>query len=163
MVAITIYMRGFMTDLVIKQCAIADVVNAPNFNDILNAYESECAIPEITGANPSLDTYSMLESLGKIIVIGAFSGSYLAGVLIVVVTEFPHFSRIIASSESFFVDRNHRKNGTGKRMLALAEEKAKCMGAVGLFMSAVANGRLEKAAPMMGFRKTNTQFFKVLN
>ena len=48
-------------------------------------------------------------------------------------------------------------------MLNLAEELAAKMGAKGLFMSAVADGRLEKAAPLMGFRKTNTQFFKVLN
>lgn len=152
-----------MTDPEIKQCSIADLVNAPNFGSILDSYEDECAIPEFRNANPKMDVYYTLESLNKIIVIGAFCDNLLAGLLIVVVTEFPHFSCLTASTESFFVDHAHRKNGTGKKMLGLAECLAKDMGAKGLFMSAVANSRLEKAAPLMGFRKTNTQFFKVLN
>lgn len=157
------FMRGSMTDLVIRQCKIADLVNAPNFTSVLDAYEEECAIPEFRGANPKLDIYYSLESLGKIVAIGAFSGDLLAGVLVVVVTEFPHFGCMTASTESFFVGHDHRKSGTGKKMLDLAESIAKAMGAKGLFMSAVANSRLERAAPLLGFRHTNTQFFKVLN
>ena len=147
----------------IRHCQIADLINAPNFKDILNAYEDECAIPEFRNANPKMDVYYAAETLGKLLVIGAFCGDELAGILIIVVTEFPHFNCLTATTESFFVDPAHRKNGTGRKMLSLAEELAAQMGAKGLFMSAVADGRLEKAAPLMGFRKTNTQFFKVLN
>lgn len=160
---ITTFTRGSMSNLTVRQCKIADFVEAPNFRSILNAYEEECAIPEFRGANPKMDIYQALESMNKLLVIGAFSDDKLAGILIVVVTEFPHFSCLTASTESFFVDHDHRKCGTGRRMIDLAASLAKDMGAKGLFMSAVADSRLEKAAPLMGFRRTNTQFFKVLN
>jgi GNAT superfamily N-acetyltransferase len=112
--------------------------------------------------DPHLPMYRQLEAAGVLHAFGAFSGDELVGFLLMIVSPVPHYSAVVANTESFFVKDGHRKGGTGVRLLKMAEEHAKNLGAVGVFVSAPSGGRLSRAMPLLGFRETNRVFFRKL-
>lgn len=148
--------------ITVRRCAFAEIEHSPNFPALLAEYDAESGIRDLGAPNPKLATYRMMESAGLGFFIGAFDGILLRGFLIVLVVELPHFSKRVATSESFFVASESRAGGTGLRMLAMAEEIAAEQGAEGILVSAHTGGRLELVLPRVNYIETSRVFFKSL-
>ena len=146
----------------IRHCTIAELFSAPAMPALLDDYAAEAAIAGMPTPAAQMRLYQALESSGMLGVIGAFAGGELVGFINILVSELPHYSAKVGTSESFFVAPSHRSGGTGQRLLDAAEEHARNRGAVGLLVSAPHGGRLERALPLMGYRQSNSVFFRGL-
>ena len=146
----------------IRQFTFCDLETNSKFKELCDEYAVESSIEGMPPIDPHLPMYRQLEAAGVLHAFGAFSGDELVGFLLMLISSVPHYSAVAANTESFFVRDGHRKGGTGIRMLKMAEEHAKHLGAVGVFVSAPCEGRLSKAMPLFGYRKTNQVFFRKL-
>jgi len=151
-----------MQSITIRPCAVDDIKAAPNLGTLLAEYAAECALDGLGEPCPRWDTYYKLEAAGILHIIGAFECGSLAGFIFLLVAEVPHYSAIVATTESFFVADRARKGGTGLKLLREAERVCAALGAVGFLVSAPANGRLAKIMPRVGFRESNRVFFRKL-
>lgn len=149
-----------MQTVTIRPATVAEVFAAPNVDELLAEYARESSVAGLPSAVPNRDLYAGLEATGFMHVIGAFDGELLAGFLVLVVTINPHYSQILAVSESYFVASEYRKSGAGLQLLAVAENLAKQKGAVGMFVSAPVESRLARVMPGVGYRETTRAFFR---
>lgn len=151
-----------MQSITIRPCTVDDILAAPNLGALVVEYAVECAIDGLGEPHPRWDTYHKFEAAGVLHIVGAFEGSELIGFIVLLVAELPHYSAIVATTESFFVADRARKGGAGLKLLREAERVCAALGAVGFLVSAPANGRLAKIMPRIGFRESNRVFFRKL-
>jgi GNAT superfamily N-acetyltransferase len=129
---------------------------------LFDAYAKESKNDLVPEHHPSDELYLAMEKENKIKVFGAYDGKELIGFLSVVYTPMPHYNTLSGQVESFFVLKEHRKFGTGQRLLKAAEKQAKLMGCTNLFFSAPVGGDLSKAAKLFGYTNTSLVFMKEL-
>jgi GNAT superfamily N-acetyltransferase len=147
----------------ISLITIAALEREPKLAALLEAYATESSIAGMPRFNPQLDTYRQLEAAGVLHVFAAHEGEELVGFLCLLVSAVPHYGVKIATTESYFVAPEHRKNGAGLRLLREAEGLARDLGAAGMLVSAPAGGRLAQVLEAMpSYRETNRVFFKGL-
>jgi GNAT superfamily N-acetyltransferase len=151
-----------MPSISIRPCTVSDMENAHNLAALLAEYGVESAIEGLGQPSAQIETYRQMEALGMLCLIGAFQGDELVGFLIMIVSVLPHYGKRIASTESFFVASAARKGGAGLKLLCEAERLAKSLGAMGFFVSAPTNSRLDSVLTAKQYRHTNQVFFKVL-
>lgn len=146
----------------ICQCGFEALANDPHFAALTAEYASESALGGMPKPAAHFDTYKRLEASGAMRVLCAFQGQTLVGFIILLVALNPHYSVLLATTESFFVAEAHRKTGAGLKLLRTAEEIAAELGAAGFLISAPTGGRLERLLPHTGFHETNRVFFRSL-
>lgn len=146
--------------IVIRKCTIAELESAPNISEILAEYSVESSIKGLPHPSAKVEMYKHLESIGTLITYGAFLDKELIGYITVLSPVMPHYSIIIAVTESFFVAKAHRKTGAGLKLLHEAEGYAKEVGSPGLLVSAPFGGNLAEVLPHIGYSETNRVFFK---
>ena len=151
-----------METAIIRPCPVAEILQSPNLRALLDEYADESALAELGPANPQIETYCQMEELGLAHAIGAFYRGELVGFIFLIVSVIPHFGQRLASTESFFVSAAARKSGAGLRLLREAETLAKDLGAVGMYVSSPAGGRLAQVLPGVGYRETNRLYFRGL-
>lgn len=144
----------------IRKCSIPELENAANIKDLLAEYAAESAIAGLPAPSAKFDMYRSLEESGALHVIGAFSSELLIGYITVLAPVLPHYSAVVAVTESFFVAKEHRKSGAGIKLLREAESYAKTKGSPGLLVSAPFGGDLAEVLPRVGYEETNRVFFK---
>jgi len=146
--------------LEIRNCSISELEKSPNISELLEEYVAESSIHGLPHPSAKVDIYKTLESVGAIRVIAAFYSDILIGYVIVLCSVLPHYSEIVATTESFFVAKKYRKTGAGLRLLREAEEYAKKNKSAGLLVSAPLGGVLAEVLPNFGYRETNRVFFR---
>lgn len=146
----------------IVQSTVADMEREPNLFALFAEYAQESATPELGVPDVQLEMYRQMEAAGALKILGAYQGNTLIGFLVMLVTVVPHFGRLIASTESYFVTKSARRGGTGIKLLRCAEQLARDLGAVAFFVSAPSGGRLAQVMPRMGYRETNRIFMRGL-
>lgn len=147
----------------VRKATVQELAFAPNLQAMLDAYAEEAKNKDLPPHKPNLPLYEQMEKVGLLHVFAAYSDRHLVGFLMLLVTVMPHYSTLMASTESFFVDGDFRKGGTAKKLLEAAETFAKGEGIDAFFVSAPVNGRLAQALPMLGpYRETNRVFFRSL-
>lgn len=149
-----------MSQLIIKQCSINEVLNSKN---LLDEYASESGIDGLPLPTAKGDMYNHMESTGSLHTIGAFLDEVLVGFITILTPILPHYSVLIAVTESFFVTKNNRKNGAGLKLLRTAEKYAKEKGSPGLVVSAPYGGSLAEVMSRIDYKETNRVFFKSFN
>jgi len=102
----------------------------------------------------------LLENSGLMNFAAAFVGDTIVGFSILMVTQLPHYSRIIAVVDSIFVAKKHRGSGAGMMLIREMESIAKDNEAIGILVSAPKGGRLNELMPNIGYAHTNEVFFK---
>lgn len=143
----------------VRPCSVADVLGASTIGQIAEEY-AESSIKGLPTPMAKMDMYQHLEASGALSVFGAFVDGALVGFISVLCTVMPHYSVSLAVCESFFVLKSFRKTGAGLRLLNLAEERARSIGAPGLLISAPYGGILAGVLPRVGYAPSNTVFFK---
>lgn len=149
--------------LVIRECTICELENAPNIARVLEEYGAESAIEGLPHPFAKVDSYKIMESNGSIHVMGAFVDEELAGYIIALSPVLPHYSVRVAVVESFFVLKEYRKTGAGLKLLREAEKYSVKLGAVGILISAPFGGNLAEVLPHVGYAETNRVFFRKLD
>lgn len=149
-----------MNALIVRPCAVADVLQATNIDQIIKEYASESLIKGMSPPLVKMELYQPLEASGALHAFGAFTDDVLVGFIGVLCTVMPHYSACLAVCESFFVLRSARKTGAGIKLLRLAEQCARAAGAPGLLVSAPYDGVLADVLPHVGYTPSNTVFFK---
>ncbi|SNR73686.1 Acetyltransferase (GNAT) domain-containing protein [Methylobacillus rhizosphaerae] len=132
----------------------------PNLGELFSEYASEAAIPDLGAPIVHYDSYRTMESAGLLHIFAAFDGDHLIGFLVMIASIYPHFGKLLASTESYFVSKSHRHTGAGLKLMAIAEQKARELGAIGFYVSAPLNGVLDRLIERKGFNLTNRVFFK---
>lgn len=145
-----------------RRIAFEQLESDPSWPRIVAEYADECRIAGMPPCECQGDMYRMMESHGSLHVIGAYVGGELIGFCHLIVSKLPHYGRLAGTAESIFVLKERRGTGAGLGLLKWAERVAQENGAVALLMSAPAGGSMERLMPMVGYRHTNTVFFKAL-
>jgi len=140
-------------------CKVAEILSETK---LLEDYAVEGAISGLPKPSPQADLYDMLEKSGMLHSFGAFNGEELVGFMTVIAYKAPHYGELIAVSESVFVSKAFRKTGAGTRLIRMAEDHSKSIGAKGLLVSAPMGGSLSRMMqnPKSGYRQTNEVFFR---
>ncbi len=108
------------------------------------------------------EMYMNLEKAGSLHTIGAFLNDAAIGFITVLLSVIPHYSTLLAITESFFVAKAHRNTGAGLKLLRAAEDCAKEHKSPGLLVTAPFEGDLFRVLPRLGYRETNRVFFRKL-
>ena len=134
---------------------------------IFEALCEECAEealrnPALGGTVPDRAIYDQLEAVGMIYPLAAVTDNGdLAGFASVLMCASGHHAgKAVATVETLFLAKAHRKGGAGRALLREAEVLAKHVGAAGLYCSAPVGGPLERILPRIGYTATNTIFLK---
>jgi len=151
-----------MGSLDIRQITIDDLRFAPGVDALLREYAQECGIAGLPKPKAEWLTYARLEYHGALHVVGAYLDGSLVGFCHVLVSLNPHYSALLAVTESLFVAAAHRGTGAGLALLREAGSIARQRGAVGLLVSAPVGGRLAQILPRCGYRETSRVFFRGL-
>lgn len=135
------------------------VVDAPEFEALIEAYDRECSIEGLPSPRAKLDSYRGLELMGVLHVFSAVQSGELVGFITVAAPPSLHFSVPLAVTESFYVMPEHR-GLLGIQLLHEAEKQAKACGSPGHLVSAPLGGRLCELLPKLGYRPSSMVFFK---
>lgn len=148
----------------VRAITVDEAFDSPTFVALCDEYREESLRnPDLLGALPDRNGYATLVGAGLLHPLGAFVGSTLVGMCAVLVTPVLHFGgKIIASTETLFVAKEHRAGGAGRRLLYAAEQVAVRAGAAGLYVSAPTGGRLERLLPYLGYHEANRVFYRRL-
>lgn len=143
----------------IRSATVADVMDNPRFQQLIEQYAQECANPTMGAPAPDREQYEALAKIGMLHALGAYQGDELVGFISYLLTPMMHFSSCAATTESLFLSPEHRHGLLGVRLIKAALTQAVSQGAKGLYVTAPAGSQLEKLARVMKLKHTNTVFF----
>lgn len=148
----------------IRKVSYADILAAPNAKELFAEYEAECANPELVPINPQADLYAAMEASGGLQAFGVYDEDALIGFLTVLVWTVPHYGKKIGSNADIFLASGHRMNGTGARMIALAEEYAKSEGGACFQWTVPTGSRFARllALNVSRYRRSNSIYLRAL-
>src|SRR4051812_31960886 len=113
----------------------ADFFAHPDAPALLEAYARECANTGLPPYSPHRETYTLIEAAGALHMLAAFSGEgRMLGFLTLLVSLNPHYSVLLAVTESWFVAPEHRPTGAGLALYRAAKELAKARGAHAVYV-----------------------------
>lgn len=144
----------------IKMYTITQLEAEPNIQDILSEYATESSIKGLPTPSAKVELYKQMEGAGALHSFAAFVQELLIGYITVLSPVLPHYGRVVAVAESFFVAKAYRKTGAGLSLLRAAEAYAEEIGSPGLLVSAPINGNLAEVLPYVGYEETNAIFFR---
>ena len=145
----------------VRRCSFSELESAPTFADLLAEYAEESRMEGMPPPLAKIATYRKLDNIGLMNTFGAFAEGDLVGFIAVLVAPNPHYSVDVATSESFFVAKEHRKTGAGLRLLHAAEQFTDETAASGLLISAPSGGDLARVLDGLdSYVETNRVFFR---
>jgi GNAT superfamily N-acetyltransferase len=144
----------------VRRITFAELTASDQWDGLVSEYSDECQIAGLPRCKGDNSTYYLLENSGLMNFAAAFVGDTIVGFSILMVTQLPHYSRIIAVVDSIFVAKKHRNSGAGMMLIREMESLAKDNEAIGILVSAPKGGRLNALMPNIGYAHTNEVFFK---
>lgn len=142
--------------LEIRPISYVEVLDSPA---LLAEYGAECSIPEIGTPNPQRETYARMESAGLMHSFGMFDGADLVGFAAVLVFILPHYGKQVATVESLFIRKSHRRGFVGTQFLRHVEAWAAEKKCEVVLYNARAGSRLEKLLfSLKRYQRTNSVF-----
>jgi GNAT superfamily N-acetyltransferase len=146
--------------LEIKPVSYADILDAPNSAELLDAYSKDCVMPDY---NPQRQIYAAMENSGALHCFGAYSDDVLVGFVSVVAGVMPHNGKRIATIESLFALPSHRKLGTADALLSTVESFSIRNGCVALLYTARVGSPLDVVlSHRPGCKASHTMFTRWL-
>lgn len=152
-------------DVAIRPISYAEILQAPNAQELINGYAAECSLPEIGECCPQSDTYQMLEESGVLQAFGVYSAfGWMIGFAVVLVSILPHYSKRVASLESIYVDPEHRDHSVGKSLMLTVEQFADDMDCEAVLYSAPVGTRFDRYLSLCSdYRHSNNVYCRRLN
>ena len=125
----------------IRPVSYADILDAPNAEELIRSYASECSVPN---AEPQPEIYAAMESAGALKCFGAYVDDRLVGFVSVLTAIVPHDGHRVAVQESLFVSPAYRRTGAGQKLLEAAKKYAVELDCMAFQSSARIGSRLDK-------------------
>lgn len=144
----------------IKHISVAKIQAASNIGELLDAYAQESALAVMPEPMLDWDIYEALEESGGIIAHGAYVDDTLVGFMVIMMCYAAQYSADIGNTMLLFVLPEHRRFGTGKKLVDSVAEAAFTHGMAALAIGAPSDSRLAKAAESMGFKETNRVYLR---
>ena len=141
---------------------VAEFAAEPNFQELLDEYAKELVVEGAPKFGAKMEMYYTLEAANALSVFVAYLDGVAIGFVTVLTSIFPHCGVLMATTESLFVLKQHRKTGAGLKLIRAAEGHAKERGSPCLFISAPFGGNLAEVLPHIGYIETNRVFFRKL-
>lgn len=146
----------------VQSVAVAELAAHPDAQGLIAAYAQECANEGLPRYCPHRDLYVVLEQAGGLHTLVALVGERMVGFLTLLVSMNPHYSVLLAVTESWFVAPEHRASGAGLALYRRAKEVARERGARAFYVSAPKGGQLAEVMAGLGATETNRVFCEVL-
>ena len=146
----------------IRKIKIEEILYSPDGREMFLNYALDSKNSLTPDVNLDNDMYVKFEEVGALDCVGAYDGDKLVGFITGITSIIPHYSKPATTIESFYVVKQYRKGGTGKKLLEELTEFAKQRGSTNIFMTALIGSDLEKVAPYYGFTPTNIAYTKKL-
>ncbi len=147
----------------VRQGRFSDIETADNLCALLEEYSAECGNSSIGVPTIQLEMYRAMEAQGNFIVICAFDGETLVGFVNIVIATLPHYGKLMAATESFFVSKDFRAGGAGSMLLKEAECVATERGAKAILVSAPTESQFaQMLCGKKSYIDTNRVFTKCL-
>jgi hypothetical protein len=134
----------------------------PDFTTLFDEYCEESAMNGMPQPVCQPAIYQQIEDAGIMHVLGAYDDDRMVGFLNLLVNTLPHYGKLVATTESYFVGFKHRKGGAGLMLLREAERLATTLGAVGILVSSPNGSKLAEVMPKVGYTAANQVFFRSL-
>lgn len=134
----------------------------PQWPEMVAEYAGECHIAGMPPCEYQGDIYRAMEKTGMVRLIGAYIDDMLVGFCNLIISVLPHYGKAVGTAESLFVGKAHRSTGVGLGLVRAAERECANAGAIAMLMSAPAGGSMERLMPQIGYRHSNTVFFRAL-
>ena len=147
----------------IKESKLSDIDESPNMSMLFQEYADECALEELPLPYPKTKTYKPLEDAGVLTVFCAYLNDELIGFATLLAYHSHHYDLKLATTESIFVTKRHRKSGAGLKLIRSTEDKARSLGSPALLVTAPLGGSLAKILPSLDYNLTNLVFIKRLS
>lgn len=142
----------------------ADILDAPEAEELLREYSAECSISEIGPTSPQRHMYASMEATGLMHSFGVYKGGALVGFATLLVFVLPHYGKKISNVESLFLAKAHRRGGLGRRLLAEIEKVSKQMQCSAMLYNARTGSSLERfLAAVPHYQRTNSVFLRSLS
>lgn len=148
--------------ITITHSCVEKLIAETGFKALIESYADESAIAGMPRPDAQFEMYRELEAGGMLRVLVAKDGDQVIGFMVLLETQFMHYGQLVVTTESYYVDPSFRSTGAGLQLLRVAEQHARDIGAAGFFVSAPVGSRLETVLPRVGYRATNTVFFRQL-
>jgi hypothetical protein len=110
----------------IRPVSYADIIDAPNAEELIRSYASECSVPN---AEPQPEIYAAMESAGALKCFGAYVDDRLVGFVSVLTAIMPHTGKPLVAGESIFVYPANRYSRAGDGLISAAERYADSIAA----------------------------------
>jgi GNAT superfamily N-acetyltransferase len=146
----------------VRICSVDELESVHNLPALLDEYAQESALFCLPKPNAQMEAYRNMTRDGYMHILGAFKEGELLGFLAMLAPVLPHYGVRVATTESFFVAKEHRKTGAGLALLHFAESFARDLGAVCILVSTPTDGMLSYVLPKAGYQETNRVYGKGL-
>lgn len=146
--------------LTVEPSTVAAITRSATFGALAKDYAAESQVKGLPAATSDMTAYAQLEAAGLLHAFAATVDGELVGFLALLIGPHPRYRVALATLETLFVSPEHRSSGAGLKLLAMAESKARELGAPGLLASAPVGGALAEVLPRRGYAETNRTFFK---
>tara|TARA_R110000803_G_scaffold49188_1_gene102221 strand:+ start:2786 stop:3298 length:513 start_codon:yes stop_codon:yes gene_type:complete len=153
----------YTLDTMVYPSSFTDMCEDKAFGHLVLEYADECKMAGMPQPNWAREMYLNMEGIGIVqCLVLRDMDLNMVGFSVLLCTVVPHYSELVVTAESLFVTKRHRKGGGGLRIIKAIEGHAKNIGAVGVLLSAPAEGSLAKVAPRIGYQHASEVFFKGL-
>lgn len=142
----------------IVRSTVGQIFADPRFGSLAREYREQAGNTALTG-EPDREKYLMLEELGALGISSAISDTgELIGFLVVIFAPSLHNGKTVATVDTLFIRKEHRKGPAGLRLIREAQRLAEEHGCAGIRYSAPAGSRLETLFERM-FERTDVSFY----
>jgi len=146
--------------LEIRPVSYAEILDATNSAELLDAYAKDCVVPDY---NPQRQIYEAMENSGALYCFGAYVNDVLVGFVSVVAGVMPHNGKRTATIESLFVLPSHRATGAASELMTIVEKVSAVTGCVALVYTARVGSPLEVVLSRRpGCKSSHTMFTRWL-
>jgi GNAT superfamily N-acetyltransferase len=128
----------------IRKVSYAEILGAPNAQELIDEYGAECALPQIGAPDPQPQTYRTLENAGLMQCFGVFDGDKLVGFAAVLTSVFPVYGQRVATVEGLFVASAYRPGGVGRALMLSIEEHSIQSGCIAIMYTAPTHSQLDQ-------------------
>nr|DAU11264.1 MAG TPA: acetyltransferase domain containing protein [Caudoviricetes sp.] len=143
----------------IRELTYRELEQCPGFLAVATEYQQETQNMAIGNPSVQFERYRELDKLGKLKCLGAFEDGALVGLVGVTLARSQHYAFPIATMESFYLRKAHRKGANGLRLLRATKEMAKREGAPGLVIMAPPGSSYDKLCEKLGMVHTHNAYW----
>ena len=94
----------------VKKCTISDLEAESNLAELIAEYAAECSIEGMPEPRFKWDLYKSIEGAGMMHAYAAHVEGVLVGFAFVITTVNPHYSIVLATTETLFVTKDARRS-----------------------------------------------------